>query len=130
MSKDQTTSNNLVTTDSVSTTEVITDLTTTIPVTDVVDKNILALKTVIFQAGDTLLDSTANAQEFIATNKADVVAKDQLIGNILYQGSGNITVNGGLDGSVDFAGNNGTLNLPDGQTITGRVDSTNRALSN
>lgn len=78
-------------------------------------------------AGDVNLgNGNAVNAALITIEDAGAVARagGLITGNVTYGAAGTLSANGGITGDVDFAGNNGTLNLAAGQTITGNVDST------
>jgi len=50
-------------------------------------------------------------------------AYNTLAGNVLFSSDGTLIASNGITGDVDFAGNDGVLQLADAQTITGNVDS-------
>ncbi|WP_341794073.1 hypothetical protein [Rickettsia endosymbiont of Ceutorhynchus obstrictus] len=56
---------------------------------------------------------------------ADITATGVITAAVNYAAVGTLTADNGITGNVDFAGNDGVLQLADAQTITGNVDSTN-----
>jgi hypothetical protein len=94
-------------------------------VTGTVGSTALALKAIIFNAGTYALNSAANAINFtVADAGAIVTTSGPMTGALNFTAGGKLTANNTITGNVNFAGNNGTLNLALGQTITGNVDST------
>ncbi|WP_375326947.1 beta strand repeat-containing protein [Candidatus Tisiphia endosymbiont of Nemotelus uliginosus] len=52
-----------------------------------------------------------------------ITATDSITGKVTYSAAGTLTANNGIEGDIDFASNDGTLNLANGKTIKGNVDS-------
>jgi outer membrane autotransporter protein len=89
-----------------------------------------SLNTVTFNAGDSELQSTANAGIFrVADAGANVIASGKITGSVKYDDAGSLLSSGGIDGDVDFAGNNGQLTIQDG-TLTGNIKSAGSGVVN
>ncbi|WP_367364487.1 autotransporter domain-containing protein [Candidatus Tisiphia endosymbiont of Nedyus quadrimaculatus] len=71
------------------------------------------------------LGDAATAADFnINHNNVIVIARGLMTGTVNFNAAGRLTAHFGITGNVDFRGNNGTITLGSGKTITGAVDNT------
>ncbi|WP_341748386.1 autotransporter outer membrane beta-barrel domain-containing protein [Candidatus Tisiphia endosymbiont of Dascillus cervinus] len=62
---------------------------------------------------------------YINNNKITVNARGLVKGNVTFNGTGTLNADAGIEGSVDFKGNDGIITLGAGQEIDGNVDNNN-----
>lgn len=78
-------------------------------------------------AGNIVIYNTVFTKRFNMNSTGQVTLNQALAlgagGNIAFGADGTLISDGGITGDVDFAGNEGVLQLADGKTITGNVDS-------